>query len=99
MLVQIEAAPMMSNNVPWLSLGWLRATANTLMEERIGCCHLSPPAEEEEGGMKGKHDLAPVIFPKVAHHHHNQSKRAWDALGGAVWGVGDAERLIIPELL
>lgn len=56
------------------------------------------PAEEEEGGMKGKHDLAPMIFPKVAHSHHTQSKDTWDALG-AVWGVGGEGRLIIPELL
>lgn len=41
---------------------------------------------------------APMILPKVAHYHHNQSKDMWDALG-AVWGVGGAERLIIPELL
>lgn len=56
------------------------------------------PAEEEEGGMKGKHDLAPMIFSKVAHYHPTQSKDTWDVLG-ATWGVGGAERLIILELL
>lgn len=47
----------------------------------------SPPAEGGEGGMKGKHDLAPVLFKMVAHHHHNQSKHTWDVLGD-VWDWG-----------
>ena len=42
MFVQIKADPMVISSVPRLSLGWVRATANTLMEERIGGCHLSP---------------------------------------------------------
>lgn len=33
---------MVSNGVPPLSLGWVRATANTLMEQRIGSCHPAP---------------------------------------------------------
>lgn len=51
------------------------------------------PAELGEGGMKGKHDLAPVISTgdshKGNHHHHNQSKHSWDSLGTMLgWGVG-----------
>lgn len=45
----------------------------------------------EEGGMKGKHDLAPVISTgdsrKGNHHHHNQSKHTWDSLGSMCGGL------------
>lgn len=97
MVVQIKADPMVSNSVPRLSLGWVRATANTKNRRRSSIS----PAELGEGGMKGKHDLAPVISTGDSHkgnhhHHHNQSKHTWDSLGavlgggGGCWGCGEA---------